>query len=416
MDRQLEKKRWPPRKIIGLSLTGLFVCLSVYGFLQQSGASRLNVEAAKLTISPVERGPFQEFIPVRGTVLPIKTMFLEVLEAGRVEQVYVEEGSIVRQGDPLLKLTNPDLELEVMHQEAPLDDQINQLRNARLNIKQKRLQFRRDLLNMDYEIQRLKRRYERYIILSKESLIARQDYEDIKEEYEHAIQRRGLSLEHQQQDSLLQVLQIEQQESEVKRVRKNVEIVRRRLDDLIFRAPIAGQLTSLDAEIGESKGRSVRLGQIDVLDRFKVRAGIDEHYIARISRGQRGTVELNHVVYGLRIRKVYPEVADGRFEIDLEFEGDEPAGIRRGQTLHLRLELGDLEEAVLLARGGFYQESGGNWAYVLDGSGAQASQRPIRLGRQNTEVFEVLEGLEPGDRVITSGYENFGGMDILVLK
>ena len=394
----------------------LFVCLSLYGFLQGSGTSRLNVEAAKLTLSRVAQGPFQEFIPVRGTVLPIRTLYLEALEAGRVKEIFAEEGSLVQKGEALLRLANPDLQLEVMKQEARLDDQTGQLQEARLQMQQRFLQFRQDRVNLDYDVQSKKRRYDRYAILAKERLISRQDYEDVRDDYEHALKRQELTLEHQHQDSLLLVLQLEQQEATGARLRHNVEIIQKRLDDLILRAPLAGQLTSLDAEIGESRSRSQRLGRIDVLDRFKVRTGIDEHYIARIDRGQQGSFELGEVSYGLVIKKVYPEVREGRFEVDLEFAGAGPAGIRRGQTLHIRLELGDLEEAVLLPRGGFYQETGGRWVYVLDESGTRATRREIRLGRQNTEVFEVLEGLAPGEQVITSGYENFGDMDMLVLK
>ena len=325
---------------------------------------------------------------------------------------------MVQAGDALLRLVNPDLQLEVMQQETRLVEVVNQLRTQRLNVEQRRLQFRQTLLDLDYEIQSAKRKYERYTILAEENLVARIEYENIADDYELTQKRRELSLENQRQDSLLSAVQIEQQEATVEQMRRDTEVVRRKLDDLVLRAPVAGQLTSLDAEIGESKSRSQRLGQMDVLEEFKVRAAIDEHYIARIDKGLRGEFDLGAATYALAIQKVYPEVREGRFEIDMEFDGVAPPDIRRGQTLHIRLELGALEEALLLPRGGFYQKTGGNWVYVVDGDGESAVRREnIHLGRQNPEMYEVLEGLQPGERVITSSYDNFGdNIDMLVLK
>ena len=419
MDRKIEKKKWTPGKIIGLVGIGLFVCFSAYGFWRDSGVARLNVEVEKLTVSQVERGPFVEFIPVRGTVLPGQTVYLDALEGGQVAEVLVEEGSMVEKGEAILRLTNGDLQLQVMSQEMPLEEQLDRLRNARLEMEQGLLRSRQDLMGLDFQLQQKRRRYEKYSSLSEDDLVAvlpRADFEQMRDDYEYHVRLREIKLETHRQDSVLAQLQIEQQEGAVARTQRNVEVVRQRLDNLILRAPIAGQLSVLNAEIGESKGRGERLGQIDVLDRFKVRAAIDEFYIARIQKGQRGRFDLAGAAYELAIDKVYPEVRDGRFEIDLEFAGEPPEGIRRGQTLQIRLELGDLEEALLLARGGFYQKTGGNWVYVLDKEGGQAVKRTVRIGRQNTRVFEVLEGLEPGERVITSSYDNFGDMDVLVLK
>ena len=244
----------------------------------------------------------------------------------------------------------------------------------------------------------------------------RADFEQLKDEYEYRVRLKEITLETHRQDSLLAQMQIEQLEGTIERMRRNFEIVRQRLEALFLRAPISGQLTMLNAEIGESKSKGERLGQIDVLDRFKVQAAIDEFYIARIQKGQRGEFDLSGETYGLTIVKIYPQVRDGRFEIDLKFDGNPPQGIRRGQTLQIRLELGDLEEALLLARGGFYQKTGGNWAYVLDGKEERAVKRPVKIGRQNPRFFEVIEGLEAGEKVITSSYDNFGDMDVLILK
>jgi len=419
MDRKIEKKKWTPKKIAGLVGIGLFVCFAVYGFWRDSGVARLNVEVEKLTISQVERGPFVEFIPVRGTVLPGQTVYLDALEGGQMAEVLVEEGSMVEKGEAILRLTNADLQLQVMNQETPLEEQLDRLRNARLEMEQNLLKSRQELMGLDFQLQQKQRRYEKYSSLSEKDLVAvlpRADFEQMKDDYEYHVRLREIKLETHRQDSVLAQMRIEQQEATLARTQRNVEVVRQRLDNLILRAPIAGQLTVLNAEIGESKGRGERLGQIDVLDRFKVRAAIDEFYIARIQKGQRGRFDLVGGSYELAIDKVYPEVRDGRFEIDLEFAGEPPEGIRRGQTLQIRLELGDLEEALLLARGGFYQKTGGNWVYVLEEDGGRAVKRTVRIGRQNTRVFEVLEGLEPGERVITSSYDNFGDMDVLVLK
>jgi len=419
MDRRIEKKKWPPKKIAALCGVGLFVCLSVYGFWKDSGVTRLNVEAEKLTLSPVEKGLFQEFIPVRGAVLPGQTIYLDALEGGQVEEVFSEEGSMVEKGDAILELVNEELQLQVLTREAPLEEQLDRLRNSRLEMEQNLLRSRQNLLSIDFQLQQKRRKYEKYSSLSEKDLVAvmpRAEYEQLKDEYEYHVQLKEISVETHRQDSLLAQRQIEQLEAAVERMQRNVEMVRRRLDNLILRAPVAGQLTVLDAEIGESKSRGERLGQIDVLNGFKVRAAIDEFYITRIQKDQRGEFDLSGATYGLVIDKVYPEVREGRFEIDLEFVGDPPGNVRRGQTLQIRLELGDLEEALLLARGGFYQKTGGNWVYVLDAEGKRAVRRPIRIGRQNPRFFEVLEGLEPGERVITSSYDNFGDMDMLVLK
>jgi HlyD family secretion protein len=416
MDRPIPKKRWTLKRLAGLGAIALFVGLSLYGFLRERGTSRLRVDPEKLTLSPVARGVFQEFIPVRGTLLPLQTVYLDAMEGGRVEQVFAEEGSVVAEGEPLLRLASPELQVQLLNQEAQLDERRDQARTARLALQQQLIQQRREQVDLDFELHQARRNYERYAQLASDHLIARKEYEDAKDGYDHLLKRRELTLETQRQDSLLGEAKIQQLEEGVARQQRHLDLLRQRLDRLVLRAPVAGQLTSLHAEIGESKGQGQRLGQLDKLDGFKVRAEIDEHYLNRVQIGQRGTFEQEGGELGLLVKKVYPEVREGRFEVDLLFEGAPPAGIKRGQTLQVRLELGALEEAVLLPRGGFYQKTGGNWAYVLDPEGTQASRRPIRLGRQNPLFFEVLEGLEPGERVITSGYDNFGDVDVLVLK
>ena len=416
MDRPIEKKKWPPKKIATLSIVGIFVSVVVYSFIFGDSRSKLNVNPERITIATVKKGAFQEFIPVIGNVLPIKTIYLDAMEGGRVEKIYLEAGSLVHEGDKILRLANTNLLLDIMYREAQFFEQSNNLRNTRLAMEQRRLTLRRELVELDYQIQQQKRTYERNTELAKKDLISQQEYEQAKDEYEYLLKRKELTLETQKQDATFRRVQIEQLEASVQRMQTNLGMVKQKLENLVIRAPISGQLTSLHAEIGESKSPGERLGKIDVLEGFKVRAGIDEHYNARIETCRTGTFDLAGPTYQLIVKKSYPEVREGRFEVDMEFDGASPQGIRRGQTLHIRLELGDLSEAVLLPRGGFYQKTGGQWVYVLEPSGAYATKRPIRLGRQNPQVFEVLEGLEPGERVITSTYDGFGEIDKLILK
>ena len=420
MDRKLEKPRFSPKRIALGAGVLLFGGLCGYALLADFGVRKLNVQRDRLTISTVEFGPFQEYIPVRGTILPLRTVYLDALERGQVEQVFAEEGASVAAGDPLLRLANPDLELNVLQQEAELERSREELRNGRLTMQQELLRARKALLEIEYQLAINKRNFERYENLSAKDLTAilsRQEYERLRDEYQYSVRRMALTQQTQTQDSLLAASKVVQLVSAVERMERNLQIVRGRLDNLTVRAPVSGQLTMLAAEVGESKGTGVRLGQIDRIDGFKVRAVIDEHYIDRVGRGQRGQFNSGDAPYRLVIHKIYPEVKEGRFAVDLVFEGRAPEGIRRGQTLHIRLELGDLEETVQVARGGFYQVTGGHWAYVLDAAGERATRRSIALGRQNPRVYEVLEGLEPGEQVITSSYETLGeNMDVLVLR
>ena len=416
MDRSIEKKKWPPKKIATAAGAGLLICFVLYSFMFGDNSSTLNVEAEKITISEVRRGPFQEFIPVTGTVLPIKTIYLDAIEGGRVEKRFIEAGTFVKEGDVILQLANTNLLLDIMYREAQFFEQSNNLRNTRLSMEQNSLNLRRELTEIDYQIQRLQRTHERAVELVKKNLISQQEYEIARNDYEYYLKRKELALQSFKQDSLFRVAQIESLESSLARMQANLGVVKQKLESLYLKAPATGQLTSLNAEIGESKNAGERVGQLDILDGFKVRAGIDEHYLARINLGQTGEFDFAGKTYKLAAKKVFPEIRDGRFDVDLEFDGEEPEGIRRGQTLHIRFELGDLSEAVLLNRGGFYQKTGGQWVYVLSSSRGFATKRAIRLGRQNPQVFEVLEGLETGEQVITSSYDSFGDIDKLVLK
>jgi HlyD family secretion protein len=416
MDRKLEKRLGTPRRIVYMAGGSFLLLLAIYSFLATDRGSRLNVEVDKIAISTVGRAPFREYTSVNGTILPIETYFLDAIEGGRVEKRYVEAGSFLKKGDPIVRLTNTNLQLDVMYREALTYQNINDAQNRRLSIGQNTIAVKAQLDDAEYQVARTGLVYRRDSALVTKRLVSDQDFLQSKYDYESWVRRRSLARENFRQDSLMRVNQLVQLDGSVARLQANLEMTQHSLENLVLKAPVAGQLTSLNAEIGELKSPGQRIGQIDVLNNFRVRAAIDEFYIARINTGQKGDFDLTGTTYNLRITKVYPEVKDGRFEVDMVFDGSKPQGICRGQTLQIRLELGDPSEALLVPRGGFYQRTGGQWVYVVDKSGTFAVKRNIKLGRQNPQVFEVLEGLEPGEQVITSTYESFGDIDRLVLK
>jgi len=415
MDRKIKKKKWPPKKIAMFVGGGLFIAFILYIFLFEMSQRSLNVKAERLTISEIRRGPFQEYIPVIGNVLPYYH-YLTAVEGGTVEEIYLEAGSKLEKGDPIIRLGNTNLLINLMWREAELFQQINNLRNTRLDMERYRLQLSQQLAQVESDLQQQKRVYERYQMLFTDNLISQHEYELAKDQYDYNVKRRELTVESQAKDLEFRQKQVEALEGQVERMNGNLEIIRSRLENMTIKAPVAGYLTFLDAEIGQTKQPGVEIGTIDTLEGYRIRAGIDEHYIARVEMGRKGEFEFAGKTYNLAVTKKYPEVRENRFEVDMKFVEEAPEGITAGQTYHIRLELGDIAEAVLLARGGFSQTTGGNWVYVLDKSGSTAIKRRIRLGRQNPEYFEVLEGLEPGEKVITSSYESFGNIERLVLK
>lgn len=416
MDKVIEKKKWPARRIISYSASSAIILLLGYGLLFKGSVSTLNIRAERTTVSEVVKGPFQEFIPIIGNVKPHNTVYLDAEEGGRIEKVFVKAGTHVKEGDKILKLSNTNLLISLMNNEALISRASNDLRATRLQLEKNRLALESDRAEVDYDLTRIKRKYQRNKRLYEEELISRQAFEEYEDEYNYLVKKRKLTIESQEKDLAFRARQVDQLEASVKRMKANLELVKKQLENLILRAPVSGYLTSLKAEKGQSKAPGDRLGQIDELDGFKVLAEIDEHYISRVEKGRVGRTDLAYGSFDLTVTKVFPEVRSGKFEVDLGFVGKEPTGIKRGQTIHINLELGKASEALLLARGGFYQTTGGNWVYVLNDSGDKAVRRPVRLGRQNPRFFEVLEGLKPGDRVITSSYENFGSMKQLVLK
>ena len=415
MDRRIEKKRFTPRRIALGGLAAAVIAFGAYALLSVNPSS-LNVDAEKLTLAPVTYGPFLEYIVEQGEVMPLTTIYLDAVEGGRVEEVYVEQGTHVEEGTPILRLSNANLQLSVMQREAELFREVNRLRETRVTMGQRRLSMRAGLVETEYNLRQAEREYARQDEMFKADLTSRQKYDEAKDNLEYLTARRDVTVETLRQDSLFQTIQIRQLEESIDRLRLNLELIKQNEENLTIRAPITGLLSSLIAEVGESKPGGDRLGQIDVEDEFKVRAAIDEHYIARIRSGQAGSFDFAGGTYDLVISRVYPEVIEGQFEADMEFPEGMPDGLRRGQTLQVRIALGELADAMQVPRGGFYQKTGGRWIYVLDPTGEFAVRRQIRLGRQNSQYFEVLEGLEEGETVITSMYDNFGDMERLVLQ
>ncbi|MBN1998102.1 HlyD family efflux transporter periplasmic adaptor subunit [candidate division KSB1 bacterium] len=417
MDRIIKKKKWTPKKIAIYSIAALFVLFVGYTFLFGDYSSKLNVKKERLTISTVTAREFQERIPITATVIPIKTVYLDALEGGRVDEIYAEAGEMVKLGDPIVRLENTNLRLNVMQQQASMLDQSNELRNTRLKMDRQKIDLYNKLADLDYEIKKSKRTFNGNQMLLENKIISRQEYEDSKDIYDYNLRKKELAIESAKYDSIMMAIQIDQLAGSLRRLQENLQITKQRLENLTIAATASGQLTSLNAEYtGEIKTAGERIGQIDVLDGFKIRAGIDEHYLPRVDIGQTAEFEFSSSLYELKISKIFPEITDGRFNIDLVFTDEVPAGIRRGLTVHPRLALGGLSEQLTIDRGGFFQETGGQWIYVVNGSGDLATKRDIQIGRRNTEFYEVLEGLEEGEKVITSSYENYGDAKKLILK
>jgi len=416
MDRKIEKKVWTTKRIVLIIGAVLFVAFTVYVFAFKFRTSTLNIEGDRIQISTVTKGPFQEFIAAMGGVIPRNTYFLDALEGGTVEQIYIEAGTMVKAGDPILKLGNTNTVLDIMWRESDLFSATNNLRQTRLSMEQYKMQIQKDMNDIENQLMQEKRKYDRYAEMVKTDLISQHDYEIQKDQYEYLVRKKAITAETQKNDLAFRELQLESLDVSVRRLQESLEMAKKKLENLVVKAPVTGYLTSMDAQVGESKSPGTRLGQIDILEGYKVRAPIDENYLSRIEIGRTGTFDLAGKKYGLTVKKIFPEVRDNRFEIDLEFSEAEPKGITRGQTLHIDLNLSDLTEAMLLPKGGFYSSTGGNWVYLVDPSGKFAEKRAIKLGRQNTQEYEILEGLQPGEKVITSSYENFGDIDRLVIK
>lgn len=416
MDRRVQQKKWTIKRLTGIAVVAGFVGAVIYMAIFGDHSAKLNVQVERITISQVKRGPFQEFVVERGTVLPFKIHHISALEGGQVEAIYLEEGAMVEADTPILKLSNPGTEQRVMNQEATLFEQITNMENTRLNLEAQAIRNRQELMRVELDLQQKERDFNRVKLLYERGLESEDDFLRAKENFEHATKLKAFMIQTVQQDSIFKINRLTALEKSAASLQYQLDNVRRPLENLTIRAPITGQLSQLNADIGATISPGTRIGQVDVLDEYKVTAPIDEFYISRIVNGLKGTTELAGQTYELQIRRVYPEVEDGQFEVDLIFVGEAPQDIRRGQTLQIKLELDAPTEALLLSRGGFYQATGGNWVFVINESGDEAVRRNIRIGRQSPDYFEVLEGLLPGERVVTSSYDNYEEIDKLILK
>ena len=393
---------------------GALLLVFVIYLIARPNNKTLRVDKDTVTISSAIKGEFNDYIRISGRVQPMTTIQLSPQEGGIVEKILIEEGSPVKAGDAILILNNDNLDLQILNSEAELAEKENILRNTQIQMEQQKLDVRQNVLEYGMQVDRLRRAYEQQKALYEDKLIAREEYLKAEEDYKLAKQKYDLMAERSKQDSLYRGTQIDRMEESLDNMQLNMQMIRRRKSNLVVKAPIDGELGLLDVVLGQSIAAGTKIGQINSVGLYKVEAQIDEHYIDRVVAGLEATFERQGETYSTVIRKVYPEVRDGKFKADFKFDGEQPDNIRSGQTYYLNLQLGQPEEAIIIPRGTFYQKTGGKWIYVVNKEGTKAVKREIRIGRQNPQYYEVLEGLEPGERVITSGYDTYGDSDVLV--
>ena len=417
MDKIIEQKkglaRAFTRKAVPWWLGALLLAFIVYLIVRPNNKT-LRIDRETLSVSTAVRGEFNDYIRISGRVQPMTTIQLSPQEGGIVQQILVEEGSRVHAGDPILVLSNDNLDLQILNSEAELAEKENILRNTQIQMEQQKLDVRQNLLEYGTQVERLRRAYEQQKALYEDKLIAREEYLKAEEDYRLARQKYDLIRERSKQDSLYRGTQIDRMEESLENMLLNMQMIRKRKSNLVVKAPIDGELGLLDVVLGQNVGNGTKIGQINSVGTYKVEADIDEHYIDRVVVGLEASFERQGSTYYTVIRKVYPEVREGKFKADFKFDGMQPDNIRSGQTYYLNLQLGQSEEAIIIPRGTFYQRTGGKWIYVVNKEGNKAVKRDIRIGRQNPQYYEVLEGLEPGERVIISGYDKFGDSDVLL--
>ena len=416
MDKKIEKKNWTWQRIAVYTVVVAGAAFFFSTIWKDAGTSKLNVETERLLVDTIHQGVFQEFIPVTGIVQPIKTVFIDAIEGGRVEEKFVEDGAMMKKGQPILRLSNPDLQLNYLNQEANTVAQINQIRNTSLLMEQQSLSLREQALDVEFNIDLFSKRNSRNQELYQAKAVARVDYEETTDQLEHLYRRKKLLARTIAKDSMFHDLQQDQMNNSLNLMKRNLEIAKQSLDNLVVKSPIEGQLSGLNTELGELINQGESIAQVDDLSNFKIRARIDEYYISRIFMDQEGSFQFDGKTYNLSIKKIYPQVTNGSFEADLVFTDEAPKNIKRGQSVSIKLELSAEEKGLLLARGSFYQKTGGNWIYLIDPGSNIARKQDIKVGRQNPNFYEVLEGLRPGDVVIVSSYDNFGDKDELILK
>lgn len=416
MDRIIKKKKWNAKRILTITVAAAIIVLLAAGYYYTSGKSKLNVDLERITISEVKKGPYKDAIPVNGIVLPVTSIYLDATEGGRVEEKYVEDGAMMKQGQPILKLSNTNLQLSLVNQETSVYNLLTQMQISRNAAQQNTVNKLNQMTDVESQLTEAERLYKLNKHLYQQKAIGLQEFKTSENNYNYLVHKKQLTNQILQQDSASNRQQLEQAKQSYEGSQNALTVMRKKVGDLIVRAPIDGQLTSLDAERGQTKREGDRLGQIDVLSSFKVRVDIDEHYLSRIFTGLTGDFTFANETYKLKITKVFTQVTNGRFQVDMLFVGEAPQGIRRGQTLQILLALSDETTAILVPKGGFYQQTGGNWIFKINENGTMAYKADIQLGRQNPDYYEVLQGLKPGDKVVTSSYENYGNMQELVLK
>lgn len=415
MDTPIERKSRLKKKHIYAVAGGVFLLISVLYFIFRDTSSSMKVEKERLTISTIIQGEFNDYIRVIGQVLPDRIIYLDAVEGGRVEERLIEEGAQVKAGDVILRLSNPLLNIGILQSEADLAYQENELRNTRISMEQEHLSLKQERINLNKELVQKERRYKQYERLYKKQLLAREEYLLAKEDYESARDQLVVLDQRISQDDLFRSSQLESLDENIRNMKRSLVLVRERLENLKVKAPVSGQLGNLEAQIGQSIAQGERIGQV-ITPELKVEARIDEHYVERVMPGLPANFEREGKTYEMEMTKVYPEVRDGQFRTDLHFTGGRPENIRAGQTYHLNLQLGDPVQAILIPRGSFYQASGGQYVYVVDEDETTARRRPVKIGRQNPQYYEVTEGLKPGEKVIISGYELFGENERLIIR
>ena len=416
MDRVIEKKKWTTGKLLAIGAIVLFLVLLVWMLVFRDKRSSLYIDRNQVSIAVVEKGKFQEFIPVDGVVFPRNTIYIDAVQGGIVEAVFVEDGAILKKGDPILKLANANMELSYMDQETRMYDAINNLSNTRVSLEQLRYTRQKEIIQLQYEIDKIKTDFRRKEQFYTDKLISLKEFEDAKRDFDFSLKQLEITLKLRRLDSISGVTQSNQINSSMQRMDNNLSLLKRNMDNMTLKSPADGKLSSFIVEIGETKTAGEHLGQIDMMDGFKLRANIDERYISRVFTGQKAEFDLQGKVYSLEISKIYTDVANGSFQVDLLFDGPEPDDIKRGQTVQLRVQFSGANDALIVRRGGFFQETGGNWIYVIDPSNKYAVKRSIKIGRQNTNNYELLEGLDAGEQVIISSYDSFGGKEKLIFR
>jgi HlyD family secretion protein len=416
MDRIIEKKRWTPRKIGYIAAGVLFLAFVAWLAFFRDNRSRLYIDKNQITIAEVKLDKFQEFIPIDGVVHPRTTVYIDAMQGGVVEKIFVEDGALLQKGEPILKLHNPTMELSYMDQETRMYDAINNLQNSKIALEQNKFVRQKEIVQLQYQLEGVERDYQRKVSFHQEKLISDKEFEDATREYKNTRKQLTISIQLMKLDSVSTIDQKRQIENSITRMSNNLGMLQQNMENMTIKAPADGKLSSFSVEIGETKSAGEHLGQIDIQDGFKLRANIDERYVSKVFVGQPAEFDFTGTTFSLSISKIYTNVTNGSFQVDLAFDSAAPAQIKRGQTVQLRLKFSSAADAIIVKRGGFFQETGGNWIYVVDQSGSYAVKRPIRIGRQNTNYYEVMEGLEPGEKVIVSSYETFGKKEKLIFN